>query len=87
VLCDTVLQAEAHDPVAIYAEGKEHAMAIGLTKLSTADMRAINKGIAVSVRVSSCPPVDNRMAGNVLAKQSTHHVHCLDPGRQPSLLE
>ncbi|GMH33918.1 hypothetical protein BSKO_01752 [Bryopsis sp. KO-2023] len=34
-------------PVAIYAEGKTHAMAIGLTKMSTGDMRKINKGIGV----------------------------------------
>lgn len=34
-------------PVAIYAEGKTHAMAIGLTKMSTADMKKINKGIGV----------------------------------------
>lgn len=33
--------------VAIYAEGKEHALAIGLTKLSTDDIRTVNKGIAV----------------------------------------
>lgn len=40
-------EAEAEAPVAIYAEGKEHAMAVGLTKLSTAEMRAINKGVGV----------------------------------------
>ncbi|KAI8800755.1 PUA-like domain-containing protein [Cladochytrium replicatum] len=33
--------------VAIYAEGKEHALAIGITKMSTSDMKSINKGIAV----------------------------------------
>jgi PUA domain protein len=38
---------DAETPVAIYAEGKEHAMAIGYTKMSTADMRNINKGIGV----------------------------------------
>jgi len=32
---------------AIYAEGKEHAMAIGITKMSTADMKSVNKGIGV----------------------------------------
>ncbi len=42
-----VLQVEADKPVAIYGEGKEHAMAVGITKMSTADMRAINKGIAI----------------------------------------
>lgn len=40
-------EVEADTPVAIYAEGKEHAMAIGVTKMSTADIRAINKGIGV----------------------------------------
>jgi PUA domain protein len=34
-------------PVAIYAEGKEHAVAIGMTKMSTTDMKEINKGVAV----------------------------------------
>jgi len=34
-------------PVAIYAEGKQHAMALGLTKMSTAQIAEINKGIAV----------------------------------------
>ncbi len=34
-------------PVAIYAEGREHAMAIGLTKMSTAEIRDVNKGIGV----------------------------------------
>eukprot|EP00884_Botryococcus_braunii_P011354 jgi/Botrbrau1/20219/Bobra.31_1s0016.1 len=40
-------EAEVDDPVAIYAEGKDHAMAVGVCKLSTAQMRDINKGIAV----------------------------------------
>ena len=38
---------EAGTPVAIFAEGKEHAMAVGLTTLSTAEMRAANKGVGV----------------------------------------
>ena len=33
--------------VAIHAEGKEHAVGVGITKLSTEDMRKINKGVAV----------------------------------------
>lgn len=37
----------AGSAVAIHAEGKELAMAIGWTKMSTADMREINKGIGV----------------------------------------
>lgn len=32
---------------AIYAEGKEHAMAIGLTLMSTAEIVSVNKGVAV----------------------------------------
>ncbi|KAK9825356.1 hypothetical protein WJX81_002319 [Elliptochloris bilobata] len=38
-------EVDADTPVAIYAEGKEHAMAVGLTKMSTKDMRELNKGI------------------------------------------
>jgi PUA domain protein len=38
---------EAHTPVAIYAEGKEYAMSIGLTKMSTEEMRTMTKGIGV----------------------------------------
>ncbi|CAM8979691.1 unnamed protein product [Rhodiola kirilowii] len=37
----------AESPVAIMAEGKIHALAIGFTKLSAKDIRAINKGIAI----------------------------------------
>jgi len=31
----------------IFAEGKEHALAIGVTLMSTEDIRTSNKGIAV----------------------------------------
>jgi|TARA_B100001142_G_scaffold300020_2_gene324425 predicted RNA-binding protein (TIGR00451 family) len=34
-------------PVAIYAEGKTHALAVGITKMSTADIKSINKGVGV----------------------------------------
>ncbi|KAF7972647.1 hypothetical protein HWV62_17316 [Athelia sp. TMB] len=34
-------------PVAIHAEGKEHAVGIGITKLGTEEMRKVNKGVAV----------------------------------------
>ncbi len=40
---------DAGTPVAIYAEGKEHAMAVGLTELSTKDIREVNKGIGVEL--------------------------------------
>ncbi|KAJ3412086.1 hypothetical protein HDV05_001310 [Chytridiales sp. JEL 0842] len=33
--------------VAIMAEGKEHALGLGLTKLSAADIKSINKGVGV----------------------------------------
>ncbi|KAJ9525938.1 hypothetical protein QJQ45_009406 [Haematococcus lacustris] len=54
-------------PVAIYAEGKEHAMAIGYTKMSTADMKTINKGIAVSRTSSSISSVTTIFA-------TSHHA-------------
>ena len=38
---------EAEQPVAIYAEGKEHALAVGLTTMSTAQIADVNKGVAV----------------------------------------
>ncbi|KAF8212409.1 hypothetical protein K438DRAFT_1243160 [Mycena galopus ATCC 62051] len=37
----------AGTPVAIHAEGKEHAVGVGITKLSTEEMRAVNKGVGV----------------------------------------
>lgn len=37
----------AGSAVAIYAEGKSHAMALGITKMSTDDIQTKNKGIAV----------------------------------------
>lgn len=33
--------------VAVHAEGKEHAVAVGITKLGTEDMKKVNKGVAV----------------------------------------
>lgn len=44
-----LLQVPEGAAVAIYAEGKEHAMALGLTKLSTEEIRSVNKGIAVEL--------------------------------------
>ncbi|EPQ58440.1 hypothetical protein GLOTRDRAFT_114868 [Gloeophyllum trabeum ATCC 11539] len=35
--------------VAIHAEGKEHAIGIGITKLSTEDIKKVNKGVGVEV--------------------------------------
>ena len=34
-------------PVAVYAEGKVHALAIGFTKMSTKDIRTVNKGVGI----------------------------------------
>lgn len=34
-------------PVAVYAQGKEHALALGVTRMSTADIRSINKGVGI----------------------------------------
>ncbi|KAF8061555.1 hypothetical protein FPV67DRAFT_284906 [Lyophyllum atratum] len=39
----------AGTPVAIHAEGKEHAVGIGLLKLGTEDMRRINKDVGVEL--------------------------------------
>lgn len=39
----------AEKPVAIYAEGKEHAVGLGLLKLSTEDIKKVNKGVGVEV--------------------------------------
>ena len=36
-------------PVAILAEGKEHAVGVGITKLSTEDIKKINKGVGVEI--------------------------------------
>jgi PUA domain protein len=35
------------EPVAIYCEGKEHAIAIGVLKMSTDAIASVNSGIAV----------------------------------------
>lgn len=38
---------EAEKPVIVMAEGKENAIAVGLTKMSTEDIKKINKDIGV----------------------------------------
>ncbi|OEL35804.1 Malignant T-cell-amplified sequence 1 [Dichanthelium oligosanthes] len=40
-------EVEEETPVAIMAEGKQHALAIGFTKMSAKDIKTINKGIGV----------------------------------------
>lgn len=44
-----LLQVDKGTAVAIYAEEKEHAMAVGLTIMSTQEMRDVNKGIGVEL--------------------------------------
>lgn len=39
----------AGTPVAVFAEGKEHAAAVGITKMGTEEMRQVNKGIGVEI--------------------------------------
>lgn len=42
---DEALPAET--PVAIFAEGKEHAVGLGIAKLGSEEMKKVNKGIGV----------------------------------------
>ena len=37
----------AEKPVAIFAEDKEHPVGMGITKLSTEEMKKVNKGVGV----------------------------------------
>lgn len=39
----------AGTPVIIHAEGKEHAVGLGITKMGTEEMKAVNKGIGVEI--------------------------------------
>ena len=41
------MQARQQLQLAIYTEGKEAAMAVGYTQMSTEEMREVNKGIGV----------------------------------------
>jgi malignant T-cell-amplified sequence len=41
------IEVDVEQPVAIFAEGKQHPLAIGLTKMSTSQIKDVNKGIAV----------------------------------------
>jgi PUA domain protein len=43
--------------VAVMAEGKEHALAVGQMKMSSGDIRAINKGIGVETLTSLGDPL------------------------------
>ncbi|KAK9735479.1 hypothetical protein RND81_04G208200 [Saponaria officinalis] len=40
-------EVDAERPVAIMAEGKQHALAIGFTKMSAKNIKTVNKGIGV----------------------------------------
>lgn len=39
----------ANSLVAVHAEGKEHAVAVGITKLGSEEMRKVNKGVGVEI--------------------------------------
>lgn len=39
----------ANSLVAVHAEGKEHAVAVGITKMGTEEMRKVNKGVGVEI--------------------------------------
>ena len=41
------MQAEKGEPVSIYAQDKEHALAVGVMMMSTEEVRTINKGHGV----------------------------------------
>lgn len=43
--------------VAVMAEGKEHALAVGQMKMSSSDIRSINKGIGVETLTSLGDPL------------------------------
>ncbi len=38
---------EPGTPVGVFAEGKEHAVAVGITKMNTEEMKKTNKGVGV----------------------------------------
>ena len=42
-------ECEADEIVAIYGSGKQHAIAIGVTKMSTADIREQGTGVAIEM--------------------------------------
>jgi len=44
---DLSVQVDKNTPVAVMAEGKQHALAIGMTVMSTADMKTINANVGV----------------------------------------
>lgn len=43
--------------VVVMAEGKEHAMALGQMKMSSSDIRAINKGIGIETLTALGDPL------------------------------
>ena len=42
-------EVEEGEPVAIFAEGKEHALAVGVAVKSTAEIRSVNKDVGVEL--------------------------------------
>ncbi len=45
--CLPIEPMEEGEPVAVYCEGKEHAIAIGVLKMSTEQIASVNSGIGV----------------------------------------
>ena len=39
----------AETPVTLHAEGKEHAVGVGILKIGTEDIKKVNKGVGVEV--------------------------------------
>lgn len=44
---DAALPAET--PVAVHCEGKDHAVAVGILKMGTEEIKSVNKGTAVEI--------------------------------------
>ncbi|PVV04258.1 hypothetical protein BB560_001244 [Smittium megazygosporum] len=66
IMCPGLTSAGAHLPdhniergtmVSVMAEGKEHAMAVGITKMSTDEIKSVNKGIGIDLLLYLGDPV------------------------------
>ena len=42
-------EVEKDTVVGLYVEGKEHAVGLGVTRISTSEIRQVNKGVAVEL--------------------------------------
>ncbi|CAG9467107.1 unnamed protein product [Pedinophyceae sp. YPF-701] len=43
----SMADVDEHEPVAVYAAGKQHALAVGFTQMSSQQIREVNKGVGV----------------------------------------